>query len=184
MLLFRYGSHWLAYSLCNRHEGSPNMFSKIFTAAIAITIAALPIAEASARDFNNGPRHEAPHRYAPKPQQQRPQAHKPRPQVQPPHVQRPQAQRPHAQPPHVQKRKWARGQRFQDWRRYSEVRDYKRYGLKRPAANQRWVKVDNDYLLVTIASGRSEEHTSELQSRENLVCRLLLEKKKKKKVNQ
>src|SRR5436309_6211205 len=30
------------------------------------------------------------------------------------------------------------------------------------------------------AGGRSEEHTSELQSRENLVCRLLLEKKKKK----
>src|SRR5690606_41244206 len=29
--------------------------------------------------------------------------------------------------------------------------------------------------------GRSEEHTSELQSREKLVCRLLLEKKKKKK---
>src|SRR5690606_40224361 len=29
-------------------------------------------------------------------------------------------------------------------------------------------------------SMRSEEHTSELQSRENLVCRLLLEKKKKK----
>src|SRR5690606_39521626 len=31
--------------------------------------------------------------------------------------------------------------------------------------------------IVTLA--RSEEHTSELQSRENLVCRLLLEKKKK-----
>src|SRR5215469_18638346 len=29
--------------------------------------------------------------------------------------------------------------------------------------------------------GRSEEHTSELQSRRDLVCRLLLEKKKKKK---
>src|SRR2546428_8257334 len=28
--------------------------------------------------------------------------------------------------------------------------------------------------------GRSEEHTSELQSRSDLVCRLLLEKKKKK----
>src|SRR5690606_41973418 len=28
------------------------------------------------------------------------------------------------------------------------------------------------------ADSRSEEHTSELQSRENLVCRLLLEKKK------
>src|SRR2546430_8220485 len=31
-----------------------------------------------------------------------------------------------------------------------------------------------------ISSGRSEEHTSELQSQSNLVCRLLLEKKKKK----
>src|SRR5437016_6812961 len=30
---------------------------------------------------------------------------------------------------------------------------------------------------------RSEEHTSELQSLTNLVCRLLLEKKKKKKTN-
>src|SRR5436309_16066887 len=30
-------------------------------------------------------------------------------------------------------------------------------------------------------TSRSEEHTSELQSRENLVCRLLLEKKKKNK---
>src|SRR5690349_22027411 len=29
-------------------------------------------------------------------------------------------------------------------------------------------------------NGRSEEHTSELQSRRDLVCRLLLEKKKKK----
>src|SRR5207302_8214791 len=33
------------------------------------------------------------------------------------------------------------------------------------------------------ASARSEEHTSELQSRENLVCRLLLEKKKTKPEN-
>src|SRR5690554_7588505 len=30
-----------------------------------------------------------------------------------------------------------------------------------------------------LAFGRSEEHTSELQSRPHLVCRLLLEKKKK-----
>src|SRR2546430_5983293 len=30
------------------------------------------------------------------------------------------------------------------------------------------------------SSSRSEEHTSELQSQSNLVCRLLLEKKKKK----
>src|SRR5690606_40444022 len=34
------------------------------------------------------------------------------------------------------------------------------------------------YPPVEMAFHRSEEHTSELQSRENLVCRLLLEKKK------
>src|SRR2546422_1480390 len=34
------------------------------------------------------------------------------------------------------------------------------------------------------ARSRSEEHTSELQSRLHLVCRLLLEKKKKKKITQ
>src|SRR5690606_30432972 len=33
--------------------------------------------------------------------------------------------------------------------------------------------------ITAVMVGRSEEHTSELQSRENLVCRLLLEKKKK-----
>src|SRR5690606_37879495 len=33
--------------------------------------------------------------------------------------------------------------------------------------------------VAVVGLGRSEEHTSELQSRENLVCRLLLEKKKK-----
>src|SRR5438477_5891182 len=37
----------------------------------------------------------------------------------------------------------------------------------------------NRYLIAYILSFRSEEHTSELQSHVNLVCRLLLEKKKK-----
>src|SRR5690554_7303122 len=36
-------------------------------------------------------------------------------------------------------------------------------------------------LVGAIANERSEEHTSELQSRPHLVCRLLLEKKKQKK---
>src|SRR5205085_6821247 len=38
--------------------------------------------------------------------------------------------------------------------------------------------------IASSANGRSEEHTSELQSQSNLVCRLLLEKKKKKQPNQ
>src|SRR5690606_41791931 len=47
------------------------------------------------------------------------------------------------------------------------------------------IRVD-DYLQAwaeqqSVEVHRSEEHTSELQSRENLVCRLLLEKTKKKK---
>src|SRR5438874_4334512 len=37
------------------------------------------------------------------------------------------------------------------------------------------------HFALTTRSTRSEEHTSELQSRRDLVCRLLLEKKKKKK---
>src|SRR5947209_16946907 len=42
---------------------------------------------------------------------------------------------------------------------------------------------DLDHALQS-AGARSEEHTSELQSRQYLVCRLLLEKKKKKKREQ
>src|SRR5690606_21681888 len=41
-----------------------------------------------------------------------------------------------------------------------------------------------DHSLFLTTRARSEEHTSELQSRENLVCRLLLEKKKTKKNKQ
>src|SRR2546421_3778154 len=38
-------------------------------------------------------------------------------------------------------------------------------------------------IVFRFSPARSEEHTSELQSRSDLVCRLLLEKKKKKKYN-
>src|SRR5690606_40632540 len=41
-------------------------------------------------------------------------------------------------------------------------------------------EVSLDGKLTGKPDGRSEEHTSELQSREKLVCRLLLEKKKEK----
>src|SRR3712207_8511555 len=39
---------------------------------------------------------------------------------------------------------------------------------------------DHPLPAAAVAAGRSEEHTSELQSRQYLVCRLLLEKKKHK----
>src|SRR2546430_11721948 len=37
---------------------------------------------------------------------------------------------------------------------------------------------EQELVPIVLPSGRSEEHTSELQSQSNLVCRLLLEKKK------
>src|SRR5438270_2962574 len=40
------------------------------------------------------------------------------------------------------------------------------------------------FLIAQHRRSRSEEHTSELQSQSNLVCRLLLEKKKKQKKKQ
>src|SRR5947209_12496427 len=46
-----------------------------------------------------------------------------------------------------------------------------------PAA--RWARTTTGRPCPPPRSGRSEEHTSELQSRQYLVCRLLLEKKKK-----
>src|SRR5256886_15918265 len=44
-----------------------------------------------------------------------------------------------------------------------------------------FARVANERGEFTIDDVRSEEHTSELQSQSNLVCRLLLEKKKKNK---
>src|SRR5690606_41278551 len=46
--------------------------------------------------------------------------------------------------------------------------------IQRPACHPRSPKKTS---RKTPTANRSEEHTSELQSRENLVCRLLLEKK-------
>src|SRR5690606_40500894 len=63
-----------------------------------------------------------------------------------------------------------------------------RYGLPRPgdekaptrgAFRRRDRGGAQSATTLTCNRFRSEEHTSELQSRENLVCRLLLEKKKK-----
>src|SRR5690606_39620809 len=51
--------------------------------------------------------------------------------------------------------------------------------LAEPCGIEHRVAAEHPYVLrVRLNLGRSEEHTSELQSREKLVCRLLLEKKK------
>src|SRR5690606_40651798 len=75
-------------------------------------------------------------------------------------------------------------QKWDDWEvvKDSKVKLYtgKPIQNKRGNLHYREEKVETHFRLVVIK--RSEEHTSELQSRENLVCRLLLEKKKKKRI--
>src|SRR5690606_15869040 len=51
--------------------------------------------------------------------------------------------------------------------------------LNRKLQDSVYLRPDQAWGLEVWKDSRSEEHTSELQSRENLVCRLLLEKKKK-----
>src|SRR5688572_31786638 len=55
-------------------------------------------------------------------------------------------------------------------------------GSTRSRSRARWCTPESGPQSIgrSPSRGRSEEHTSELQSQSNLVCRLLLEKKKKK----
>src|SRR5258708_31851369 len=59
---------------------------------------------------------------------------------------------------------------------------YERYESKQRDDDQQWEHDDHDHdctrSIRPLGSPRSEEHTSELQSPDHLVCRLLLEKKK------
>ena len=57
-----------------------------------------------------------------------------------------------ARKPVAQKR-WARGQNVPAWQRKQVVRDYHRHGLRKPGYGQHWVRVGNDYLLISIFSG-------------------------------
>src|SRR3712207_7854820 len=58
---------------------------------------------------------------------------------------------------------------------------YPRFTFHRPLVPHNAVRPSSKCTVVPVArvARRSEEHTSELQSRQYLVCRLLLEKKKK-----
>lgn len=105
---------------------------RLVLSAIALSMLALPVAQAQA-----GPKHEAP-RY------ERYDSDWKKPGFDKKVVVKKKV---------VKKHRWARGNRVPAWQRNQVVRDYSRYGLRRPAYGQQWVKVDNDFLLVSIASG-------------------------------
>ena len=103
-------------------------FSKILLAAVAASVMAVPMANAQPRPDGN---RQVPHRY----ERQVPPQWQPAPRYKP--------------APHH----WKKGERMSNWRAHAPIRDYGRYGLRKPPAGQHWVKVDNDYVLLGIATG-------------------------------
>lgn len=98
---------------------------RIVLAAVALSMFAAPMAQAQQR--YEAPRHGN-------------------------HYSQPQKWQDYRQKP-VKRQHWSKGKRVPDWQRKQALRDYHRYGLKRPGYGQRWVKVDNDFLLISVASG-------------------------------
>ncbi|MDQ2634533.1 MAG: RcnB family protein [Pseudomonadota bacterium] len=103
---------------------------RLVLSAVALSMLALPISQAQA-----GPRHEPP-RY------ERQDSH---------WNKKPSYNKYHKKK--VKKHRWARGHKVPSWQRRHAVRDWHRHGLRRPAHGQQWIKVDNDFLLISIASG-------------------------------
>lgn len=106
------------------------MFKKSILVAVALTFVGAPLAQA--RDYQPLPKAEQ-HRY----ESSRPSYGK--------HYNKPNDR--------GYNKRWSKGQRYGDWRRHQEVRDYKRHGLRKPGRGQHWVKVDNQYLLISAATG-------------------------------
>ncbi|MER8425700.1 RcnB family protein [Mesorhizobium sp. M1403] len=53
----------------------------------------------------------------------------------------------------VKRSHWRNGQRYSSWKRHQPIRDYRHYGLRRPGPGHEWIRVGNDYLLVSNLSG-------------------------------
>src|SRR5687768_18100885 len=64
------------------------------------------------------------------------------------------------------------------WRRFRSTRNARR-SPRSVVLRRYWITGSRRAFSCCRLGGRSEEHTSELQSRLHLVCRLLLEKKKR-----
>jgi Ni/Co efflux regulator RcnB len=106
---------------------------RIILSALALSMLAVPAAQAQSRSVYEN-------------QMER--------QFQQPRFQKPGVRSGHAvRKPIAKQHRFQRGHRYTNWKRQQQVRDWQRHGLRRPGHGQQWVRVGNDYLLITIASG-------------------------------
>lgn len=115
------------------------MFKKIILAAVALSFIGAPLAQA--RDYHQPQPSYKSHNYKGGPKHQRPAP-------QPPKHYKPAPKYSKHQNYH-----WSKGQRVPNWQKQKRVNDYRRYGLQKPGRGQQWVQVDNQFLLVTAATG-------------------------------
>lgn len=118
------------------------LFTRSVLAAVAFSVMAVPMAQAQSR--HGGPGQGQSYGHQQQWKQPAPQRHQTR---------NPAPHRHHAQRPAPSRHHWTRGKRVPEWQRRQAVRDYHRYGLRQPAQGQQWVRVDNDYLLISLATG-------------------------------
>lgn len=115
------------------------LFTRSVLAAVALSVMAVPMAQAQSR-------HDRGQSYGHHQQWKKPAKKQHQARGQAPHGH-------HAQRPAPTRHHWTKGKRVPEWQRRQAVRDYHRYGLRRPAQGQQWVRVDNDYLLISLATG-------------------------------
>lgn len=117
------------------------LFTRSVLAAVALSMMAVPMAQAQSRYGAGSNQSYGHHQQWKKPAKKQQQTRRYAPGQH--HAQRPAPSRHH----------WAKGKRVPDWQRRQAVRDYHRYGLHRPGQGQQWVRIDNDYLLISLATG-------------------------------
>lgn len=115
------------------------MFKKIILAAVALSFIGAPLAQA--RDYRQPQQSHKSQNYKADPKHQRP-ASKPSKHY-----------KPAPKYSKHQNYRWSKGQRVPHWQKQKRVNDYRRYGLRKPARGQQWVQIDNQFLLVTAATG-------------------------------
>jgi Ni/Co efflux regulator RcnB len=50
-------------------------------------------------------------------------------------------------------KRWTGGRHVPAWQRKQIVRDHQRYHLRKPGPGQQWVRIGNDYLLISLKTG-------------------------------